>query len=59
MIGILERVCSGAEFRVAQNGREAVEEYRSFAADNKRFHAIIMDIIMPKMDGYAATKSIR
>ena len=39
---------------VASNGQEAVE-----AINNKRYDAIIMDIEMPELNGYEATRQIR
>jgi len=39
---------------VANNGQEAVE-----AINNKRYDAIIMDIEMPELNGYEATRQIR
>jgi signal transduction histidine kinase len=40
----------------AKNGVEALE---LFTADPHRYDAIFMDVMMPEMDGYQATRSIR
>lgn len=47
----------GAECDIAENGQEAVEKYVSSPAD--RYDIILMDIQMPVMNGYEATKAIR
>ncbi|MBR5912933.1 MAG: amino acid permease [Selenomonadaceae bacterium] len=47
----------GFKVEVAVNGKEAVEKIS--AAQEGEFDAILMDVQMPVMDGYEATKAIR
>jgi CheY-like chemotaxis protein len=42
------------DIEVANNGEEAVDMVK-----NKKYDLIIMDLMMPVMDGFQATKSIR
>lgn len=49
---LLER--QGHAVTAVRNGREAVERFTA-----EPFDAVLMDLVMPEMDGYAATQAIR
>ena len=50
---------TGAEVAVAENGQLAVEQARTAKKQGKPFDVILMDMMMPVMDGYEATRSLR
>ncbi len=58
LIGFLLRK-AGAEVTVAENGRAAVEAALASRRDGKPFHVVFMDMQMPVMDGYEATRTLR
>ena len=47
----------GAQVTVAENGKRAVERFQSSLPGT--FDAILMDVMMPVMDGLTATRAIR
>lgn len=47
----------GAEIVLAQNGQQALDLFA--ASKPKQFDAILMDVMMPVMDGLTATRAIR
>jgi len=50
---------AGAEVTVAENGQIAVDCVQTAEGEGKPFDVILMDIQMPVMDGYAATRKLR
>ena len=53
----LER--EGAEVAGAADGREGVDAALAATRADRPFHAILMDLQMPKLDGYAALAELR
>jgi CheY-like chemotaxis protein len=58
---LIERILTraGASVEIVDNGEAAVERALKAAEVGERFDAILMDMQMPVMDGYQATRSLR
>ena len=50
---------AGAQVTAVENGKLALDAALMADANNLRFHAVLMDMQMPVMDGYAATRKLR
>ena len=50
---------AGADVTIAENGRAAVEAVEASIALKRPFGLILMDMQMPELDGYAATRQLR
>src|SRR5437773_9383302 len=46
--------CAGYQMLTAQNGRQAIE-----LAERERPHLIVMDVMMPEMDGLTAVRQLK
>ncbi|KAK6071577.1 histidine kinase-like protein [Seiridium cupressi] len=55
---ILGKICErwGQPYELAESGQEAVDMYKR---DPERIRCILMDLVMPIMDGFEATRQIR
>ena len=54
---ILEK--AGAHVTMADNGRKAVDEFRSAVERGEPFDIVLMDVQMPEMSGHEATRLLR
>jgi len=50
---------AGAQVTLAENGQQALDLALEAQQENRPFDVILMDMQMPVMDGYQATKSLR
>lgn len=57
---LLQKILSRyGECHLAENGKEAVDAFRTALNDSSGYDLICMDILMPEMDGIAAIRQIR
>jgi len=50
---------SGIEIDIANNGKEAISKFEEAVNNSNKYGLILMDVQMPIMDGYTASKKIR
>jgi CheY-like chemotaxis protein len=49
----------GAKLEIARNGREAIEALEKKLSEGSKVDVVLMDIMMPEMDGLTAMREIR
>jgi CheY-like chemotaxis protein len=49
----------GLEVDTASHGEEAIARIHELAADKRSYKAVLMDMQMPVLDGYSATRRLR
>merc|ERR1712113_913673 len=49
----------GTDMKLARDGRESVKVYEDALSQHDPFHLVFMDLSMPVMDGFEATRLIR
>lgn len=62
-VSVRQRVCTllhgYGPCEEAADGREALERYRKALQQGSPYDVVIMDIVMPEMDGIAAARAVR
>ena len=58
LIGMLLKR-AGIKVHIADNGQRALDKISEVHANDQRFDVILMDMQMPVMDGYTATRNLR